>query len=396
MNEFPRVFLKSGRDRSIKRFHLWIFSGAIKRIEGKPADGDVVEVFSTQGEYLATGHYQNGSITIRIFSFIQAPINEAFWTDKINSAINYRRSLGFFDNPKTNVFRLIHGEGDNMPGLIVDYYNGVIVLQAHSVGMYRTRALFSKILLALLGKTVQTIYDKSESTLNTAGEENAEKFLGGDVGTGNAVVLEHGNHFEIDFRKGQKTGFFIDQRENRNLLKKYCNGKQVANVFSYSGGFSVYAERGGATLIDSIDASEKAIDLAKKNMELNFGAKEIHRYFTKDAFEYFRDLDQKFNVIILDPPAFAKHRQALNNALKAYRRINEIAMNNMSPGSILFTFSCSQVVSREDFRTAVFSAAANTGRNIRIMHQLTQPADHPINIYHPEGEYLKGLVLFVE
>ncbi len=396
MNEFPKVILKSGRDRSIKRFHLWIFSGAIKRIEGKPADGDVVEVFSTQGEYLATGHYQNGSIMVRIFSFIQIPIDEAFWTDKIKSAINYRRILGFFDNSETNVFRLIHGEGDNMPGLIVDYYNGVVVLQAHSVGMYRTRFLFSKILMALLGETVQTIYDKSESTLNTAGEENAEKFLGGNVDLENAVVLEHGNHFEIDFRKGQKTGFFIDQRENRNLLKKYCNGKQVANVFSYSGGFSVYAERGGATLIDSIDASDKAIELAKKNMELNFGAKEMHRYFANDAFEYFRDLDQKFDVIILDPPAFAKHRQALNNALKAYRRINEIAMDNMSPSSILFTFSCSQVVSREDFRTAVFSAAANTGRNIRIMHQLTQPADHPINIYHPEGEYLKGLVLFVE
>lgn len=396
MENFPRIILKSGRGRSLKRFHLWIFSGAIKKIIGNPVDGDIVEVFSTQDEYLATGHYQNGSIMIRIFSFARTLADEDFWIEKFESAINYRRSLGFFDHPGTNVFRIIHGEGDNMPGLIVDYYNGVVVLQAHSVGMYRSRVLFARIIMGLLGNNVKAVYDKSESTLNIAEQDTGTKFLEGSVDADKTVVSEYGNQFEIDFRKGQKTGFFIDQRENRKLLEKYCKGKLVANVFSYSGGFSVYAKRAGAILIDSVDASETAINLAVKNMELNFGKNDTYRYFATDAFEYFHTLDQKFDVIVLDPPAFAKHRQALNNAIKAYRRINEAALNNISPGGILFTFSCSQVVSREDFRTAVFSAAANTGRNVRIMHQLTQPADHPINIYHPEGEYLKGLVLFVE
>ncbi len=396
MKDISKIFLKSGRDRSIKRFHLWIFSGAIKRIDGKPVDGDVVEVYTTHGEYLATGHFQNGSIMVRIFSFTKTPADENFWREKIDSAIQYRRSLGFFDKPETNVFRIIHGEGDNMPGLIVDYYNGVIVLQAHSVGMYSNRMLFAKIFKDLPGINVKAVYDKSGSTLNIAGQDTGGKFLVGGIDTDTTIVSENGNRFEIDFCEGQKTGFFIDQRENRKLLQKYCKDKRVANVFSYSGGFSVYAERAGAVLIDSVDASEKAMGLAAKNMELNFGKNEAHRYFAMDAFEYFRTLNQKFDVVVLDPPAFAKHRQALNNAIKAYRRINEAALNNISPGGILFTFSCSQVVSREDFRTAVFSAAANTGRNIRIMHQLTQPADHPINIYHPEGEYLKGLVLFVE
>jgi 23S rRNA (cytosine1962-C5)-methyltransferase len=355
-----------------------------------------VEVFSSQGEYLATGHFQNGSIMVRIFSFMRNAVDEAFWTTKIETAINYRRALGFFDRLDTNAFRLVHGEGDNLPGLIVDYYNGVVVLQAHSVGMYRSRQLFAKIIVNLLGDRAKVVYDKSESTLNIAGSETEEKILGGSFKAETIIVSEYGNQFEIDFRQGQKTGFFIDQRENRRLLGSYCKGKSVANVFSYSGGFSVYAERAGASLIDSVDASEKAMELAKKNMELNFNKSESHHYYTTDAFEYFSARDQKFDVIILDPPAFAKHRQALNNALKAYRRINEIAINNMNPGSILFTFSCSQVVSPADFRTAVFSAAAYTGRHVRIMHQLTQPEDHPINIYHPEGEYLKGLVLFIE
>jgi 23S rRNA (cytosine1962-C5)-methyltransferase len=396
MNDFPKIFLQSGRDRSIKRFHLWIFSGAVKRIEGKPVDGDVVEVFSASGNYLATGHYQNGSIMVRVFSFVKTLADKQFWTEKIERAINYRQALGFFGRSETNVFRLIHGEGDNLPGLVVDYYNGVVVLQAHSVGMYRSRALFAEIILNLLGTKAKVIYDRSETTLNIAGEDTASKILAGNIHSDSTVVSEYGNQFEIDFRQGQKTGFFIDQRENRKLLEKYCKGKRVANIFSYSGGFSVYAEKGGAAFIDSVDASEKAMELAAKNMELNFGKKETHRYFAMDAFECFKSLDVKYDVVVLDPPAFAKHRQALNNALKAYRRINEIAIINMNPGSILFTFSCSQVVSRADFRTAVFSAAANTGRNIRIMHQLTQPEDHPINIFHPEGEYLKGLVVFVE
>ncbi len=394
MEKFPKVVLKSGRDRSLKRSHLWIFSGAIKKIEGNPEDGDIVEVFSNAGEYLATGHFQNGSIMVRIFSFVQTSADKEFWKQKLAGAINYRRKLGFFDNHETNVFRLIHGEGDQLPGLIIDYYNGVVVFQCHSVGMYRHRLLFAEIIKDLPGIEVKVIYDKSDSTLNSADQDSVPKFLDGDTKT--AFVSEYGNRFEIDFREGQKTGFFIDQREHRKLLGKFCNGKRVANVFSYSGGFSVYAVRGGATLIDSVDVSGKAIDLAKKNMELNFGKQEGYRYFVQDAFDFFKGSNERYDVIVLDPPAFAKHRQALINALKAYRRINEAALRNIRPGGILFTFSCSQVVTKDDFRKAVFSAAANTVRNVRIMHQLTQPADHPINIYHPEGEYLKGLVLFVE
>ena len=394
MRKFPKIILKSGRDRSLKRFHLWVFSGAIKKVEGNTEDGDIVEVFSNTGEYLATGHFQNGSIMVRIFSFIQTGADKEFWKKKLALAITYRRKLGFFNNPDTTVFRLIHGEGDQLPGLIMDYYNGVVVFQCHSVGMYRHRFLFAEIIKELLGSGLKAIYDKSDSTLNSADQDSAQKFLDGDIEV--ALVSEYGNQFEIDFREGQKTGFFIDQRENRKLLEKYCSGKRVANVFSYSGGFSVYAARGGAVLTDSVDVSRKAIDLAKKNMELNFGKPEGHRYFVQDAFDFFKSSNEKYDVIILDPPAFAKHRQALNNATKAYRRINEAALMNISPGGILFTFSCSQVVTKDDFRKAVFSAAANTGRNVRIMYQLTQPEDHPINIYHPEGEYLKGLVLFVE
>jgi len=392
---FPKIILKSGRERSLNRFHLWVFSGAIKKIEGKPDDGDVVEVYTNNLEFLATGHFQNGSIMVRIFSFEQTDASEEFWIQKFGKAISYRKKLGFFDNPETNVFRLIHGEGDGMPGLIADFYNGVIVIQAHSVGMFRMRQLFAKAFKTLLGDMIVAIYDKSDSTLNMAekGEGN-DNFLDGSIGF--AQVLEYGNKFEIDFRDGQKTGFFVDQREHRRLLQNYCKDKTVANIFGYTGGFSVYAARGGATLTDTVDVSEKAIKLAEKNMNLNFEEQPQHRYFAEDAFAFLKETESKYDVIVLDPPAFAKHQQALDNALKAYRRINEAAIHKLNPGGILFTFSCSQVVSKDDFRKAIFSATANTGRNARIMHQLTQPADHPINIYHPEGEYLKGLVLFVE
>lgn len=392
MKEFPKVFLKSGRDRSLKRFHLWVFSGAIKGIKGKAEEGDVVEVVDSSGQYLATGHIQNGSITLRIFSFEKTDAGKDFWKTKFEKAFALRRALGFFDDQENNVFRLVHGEGDGFPGLIADYYNGVVVLQAHSIGMWRHRQLFAEVIKEILGDRVLTVYDKSDSTLNVAGED--EKFLLGQ--SENILVKENGKAFEIDFRQGQKTGFFIDQRENRKLLGNYCKGKKVANIFSYTGGFSVYAAAGGATLVDSLDSSEKAVELAKKNMELNFGVKSAHHYFARDAFEFFKNREEKYDVVVLDPPAFAKHKEALSNALKAYRRINEAAIANISQNGILFTFSCSQVVSKEDFRTAVFSAAANTGRTVKILHQLTQPADHPINIYHPEGEYLKGLVLFVE
>jgi len=394
MHEFVKVFLKPGREKSIQRFHLWIFSGAIAGIKGKATEGDIVEVVDSKGNYLATGHIQNGSITVRLFSFEQTDAKKDFWTTKIRQALELRKSLGFTDNPETNVYRLIHGEGDGLPGLIIDIYKDVAVIQAHSIGMWQQRAMFAEILKDLFGEKLVAVYDKSDSSLNTAEEETGGEFLLGE--SQNVVVSEYGNQFEIDFREGQKTGFFIDQRENRHLLSQYCQGKRVANLFAYTGGFSVYAARGNARLIDSLDASERAMKLAQKNMELNFEASPQHRYFTQDAFGFFKDAKEKYDVIVLDPPAFAKHKQALTNALKAYRRLNEAAMNCLTPGGILFTFSCSQVVSKEDFRTALFSAAAATGRSVKILHQLNQPADHPINIYHPEGEYLKGLVLFVE
>lgn len=392
--QFPKVTLKSGRERSLERFHLWVFSGAIKSIAGKPADGDIVEVYSNSSKFLATGHYQNGSIMVRIFSFEKTDAGTEFWRKKFESAINFRRQIGFFDHPETNVFRLIHGEGDGFPGLIVDFYNGVAVLQAHSVGMYLHRELFAEILMEILGDKITAVYDKSESTLNAAKEDSTGKFLQGSADR--VLVLENGNQFEIDIREGQKTGFFIDQRENRKLLQGYCDGKKVANLFSYTGGFSVYAGRGGAFQIDSVDASEKAVRLAQTNMELNFGKSENHRFLTNDVFDFLKNETGQYDVIVLDPPAFAKHRQSLDNALKAYRRLNEAAIRKLNPGGILFTFSCSQVVTPDDFRLAVFMAAAAVGRPVRILHQMFQPADHPINLYHPEGQYLKGLVVFVE
>ena len=394
MEEFPKVYLKPGRERSLQRFHLWVFSGAIKGISGKPEEGDIVEVCDASGNYLATGHIQNGSITVRIFSFTQTDAGINFWKEKFERAFALRKALGFFDNPNTNVFRLVHGEGDGFPGLILDYYNGVVVLQAHATGMWRHRELFTKVIREILGDKVTTIYDKSASTLNAAGEADTSPFLIGNQET--AEVKEYGHRFEIDFREGQKTGFFIDQRENRKLLGNCCNSKKVANIFAYTGGFSVYAASAGAVLVDSLDSSEKAMALARKNMEINFGERPEHRYFRHDAFEFFKSPPENYDVIVLDPPAFAKHQQALKNALQAYRRINEAAIRNLSPGGILFTFSCSQAVSKVDFRKAVFSSAAATGRSVKIIHQLTQPADHPVNIYHPEGEYLKGLVVFVE
>jgi 23S rRNA (cytosine1962-C5)-methyltransferase len=394
MSEFLKVVLKPGRDESLKRFHLWIFSGAIQSISGTPVEGDVVEVVDSKGNYLATGHIQNGSIAVRIFSFTKTDAARGFWMEKFRAAIAMRRELGFFDNSQTNLFRLIHGEGDGCPGLIVDFYNGVAVLQAHSVGMWLMREMFAGVLAELLGEKLTAVYDKSESTLNEADNDSAGGFLMGD--SQSVIVKEYGNQFEIDFRKGQKTGFFIDQRENRNLLAAYAGNKKVANIFSYTGGFSVFAAAAGARIVDSVDSSQAAIELAQRNMQLNFGRQPGHRFYATDAFEFLKHPPEKYDVMVLDPPAFAKHRQALNNALKAYRRINQAAIANLGEAGILFTFSCSQVVSKDDFRRAIFSAAAAQGRNVRILHQLTQPADHPINIYHPEGEYLKGLVLFVE
>jgi 23S rRNA (cytosine1962-C5)-methyltransferase len=393
--QYPAVILKSGKERSLRRFHLWVFSGAIKKIMGKPVDGDIVEVFDNDNNYLATGHYQKGSITVRIFSFTQRAINEDFWTEKINNAVKVRRSLGFLNNEDTTVFRLIHGEGDNLPGLIADYYNGVVVLQAHSAGMFRHLELLAEIFRNISGLKVSGVLSKSSSTIHQKDDSiEGDKLLWGEASV--SQVSEYGIRFDVDHITGQKTGFFIDQRENRKLVGQYSKDKLVANVFGYTGGFSAFALQGGAKEVHTVDISAKAVEMSNHIMKNNFGEDVKHKGVTMDAFEFFKQSKGKYGVIVLDPPAFAKHRDAHSNAMKAYTRINRMAFEALQQGGILFTFSCSQVITREDFRKAVFTGAAQTGRTVRILHQLTQPADHPVNIYHPETEYLKGLVLMVE
>ncbi|MGE4287067.1 MAG: class I SAM-dependent rRNA methyltransferase [Salinivirgaceae bacterium] len=390
-----QVILKSGKEQSIRRLHPWIFSGAIKEMSRKPAEGDVVEVLDNKNEFLALGHFQVGSIAVRIFSFEKVRIDDIFWKNKLKAAISFRQQLGFFDKPDINVFRLVHGEGDGLPGLIVDYYNGTAVLQAHSVGMYLLREKLALLLKQLLTDKLTAVYNKSEGTLPfKAGLDPHDSYLLGEPDQNE--VLEYGNRFSIDWEQGQKTGFFIDQRENRKLLADYSSGKKVCNVFGYTGGFSVYALKAGATLVHSVDASKQAIELTRKNVELNFGSNAPHEGFAMDAFDFFNQTQEAYDVIVLDPPAFAKHQKALHNALQGYKKINQKALEQIKSGGILFTFSCSQAVSREEFRKSVFAASVNAGRKVRILHQLTQPADHPISIYHPESEYLKGLVLHVE
>lgn len=395
MEPFSRVILKPGKEQSIKRLHPWIFSGAIKKIEGKPAEGDTVEIFSNTGEYLATGHYQIGSIAIRIYSFHQVTPDLDFWKMKFKAAWDLRFSLGLTDNVNTNVYRLVNGEGDGMPGFIVDYYNGIVVMQMHSVGMYLLREVLAEVIKALYGDKLLSIYDKSEGTIPVkAGLGIRNQFIYGDQPV--VEIIENGCRFSIDVISGQKTGFFIDQRENRELLTRYCKGKDVLNMFCYTGGFSVYALQGGAASVDSVDSSAQAVELTKQNVGLNPDGNGRHQTYIHDAFSYLNDIADKYDVIILDPPAFAKHTDALDNALMAYKRLNAKAIEQIRPGGIIFTFSCSQVVNRENFRRSVFVAAANTGRNVRVLHQLVQPPDHPVSIFHPEGEYLKGLVLQVE
>jgi len=395
--EYIKIVLKSGKDQSLRRFHPWIFSGAIKKIYGgEPAEGDIVAVYDNKDEFLALGHYQIGSIAIRVFSFENITIDREFWKNKFQEAINYRRQIGVSTYPDTNVYRFIHAEGDGMPGLIMDYYNGTVVMQTHSVGMHLLRETFVEILKELLGKNLKAVYDKSEATLPHKADINPQDgFLYGNENDTDNVVTEYGNKFNIDWVRGQKTGFFIDQRENRKLLGEYSKGKKVCNVFGYTGGFSVYALKAGAELVHSVDASKLAIDLTDDNVELNFGKTEKHKGFAMDAFDFFDNAPEKYDVIILDPPAFAKHQKVLHNALQGYKRINQRALEQIKSGGILFTFSCSQAVSRENFRKSVFAAAANARRNVKILHQLSQPVDHPVSIFHPESEYLKGLVLFV-
>ena len=392
---YCKVFLKPKKEESLLRFHPWVFSGAISKIEGQPEEGDLVEVYGSNGRFLAVGHYQIGSIAVRVLSFRQREIDASFWEERIRIAFDIRRSLGLVDTPTNNTFRLIHGEGDSLPGLVVDMYAHTAVMQAHSVGMHQARHEIAKALKAVIGDLLENIYYKSETTLPYKADIDSENgyLLGGDV---EDIALENGLKFCVDWQKGQKTGFFVDQRENRSLLEKYSRGRSVLNMFCYTGGFSFYAMRGGAKVVHSVDSSAKAISLTNRNVELNFPGDERHQAFAEDAFKYLERMGSNYDLIILDPPAFAKHKNVLRNALQGYRKLNAIAFEKIKPGGIIFTFSCSQVVSKENFRLAVFSAAAQSGRNVRILHQLTQPADHPVNIYHPEGEYLKGLVLYVE
>lgn len=392
------IQLKPKKEESLQRFHPWVFSGAIQRIEGKPAEGDLVEVLDSNRNFLAIGHYQIGSIAVRVVSFENIPVDDDFWNRKIQVAYAMRKSIGLVAPTVNNTYRLVHGEGDSLPGLIVDVYDETAVMQAHSIGMHETREILAKAIVANVPE-VKNVYYKSETTLPfKAAIEPEDGYLIGKE-TAQLTALENGLNFHVDWLRGQKTGFFVDQRENRSLLERYSAGKSVLNMFCYTGGFSVYALRGGAKLVHSVDSSAKAIDLTDKNVEANYPNDLRHKSFAEDAFKYLNNLhtlDQQYDLIILDPPAFAKHREALRNALKGYKRLNAKAFEQIKPGGIVFTFSCSQVVSKDQFRLAVFSAAAESKRNVRILHQLSQPADHPINIYHPEGEYLKGLVLWVE
>lgn len=391
-----KVYLKPKKEESLLRFHPWVFSGAIARVEGNPEEGEVVEVYTSDKQYIASGHYQIGSIAVRVLTFRKEEINHDFWVRRLTVARNLRQALRLIGTETNNACRLVHGEGDNLPGLIIDLYDHTAVMQAHSAGMHVYRHEIAAALKEVMGDTVRNIYYKSETTLPFKADlESTENgfLLGGSTEN---VAMENGLLFHVDWLKGQKTGFFVDQRDNRALLEHYSLGRNVLNMFCYTGGFSFYAMRGGARLVHSVDSSAKAIDLTRANVELNFPGDTRHDAFAEDAFKYLDRMGGEYDLIILDPPAFAKHRGALRNALRGYTKLNAKAFEKIRPGGILFTFSCSQVVSKQDFRNAVFTAAAQSGRSVRIMHQLTQPADHPVNIYHPEGEYLKGLVLYVE
>ncbi len=397
-----RIILNKGKEQSLKRFHPWVFSGAVKRIEGgDPAEGDVVEVYSFGGEYLGCGHYQVGSITVRILSFKKEAIDDAFWYSAIKGAYDARCTLGLVENKDTDAYRLVHGEGDFLPGLIVDIYGRTAVLQAHSAGMFLAKGSIAQALRKVYGGWLLAIYDKSEGTAPfKAGLDLKDGYIYKADGfeADAETVVENGNKFQVNWVEGQKTGFFLDQRDNRALVGRYSSGKNVLNLFCYTGGFSIYALNGGAVHVDSVDSSRKAMDMVVKNVQLNgFQEGVQHTSYCEDAIEYMRKCEgNKYDLMIVDPPAFAKHRGALDNALRAYKRLNALAIEKVKPGGVVFTYSCSQVVDKQNFALAVFSAAAQTGRRVRILHRLTQPADHPVNIYHPEGEYLKGLVLLVE
>jgi 23S rRNA (cytosine1962-C5)-methyltransferase len=390
---YRTVYLKHGKEESLQRFHPWIFSGAIHHADPGISEGDVVRVVTSDGNFAAVGHYQGGSIAVRVLSFADVPIDDGFWQERLRSAFAARQAIGITDRKDTTAFRLVHGEGDMLSGLVIDVYGTTAVMQAHSIGMHNSRQAIAQALVSVMGQRLQSVYYKSETTLSFMEPHNG--FLIGH--TDEDKAMENGLLFHVDWLKGQKTGFFVDQRENRSLLESFASGRNVLNMFCYTGGFSFYAMRGGAKVVHSVDSSAKAVELTRRNVNLNFPGDKRHQAFCEDAFHYLDTMDDgAYDLIILDPPAFAKHRGALHNALKGYTRLNNKAFAKIAHGGVLFTFSCSQVVTKDHFRNAVFTAAAQAGRQVRILHQLHQPADHPINIYHPEGEYLKGLVLYVE
>ena len=394
---YQSIQLTPNTDESLRRFHPWVFSGALAQGPSLLAEGDLVRVFAADGSFLGVGHYQIGSIAVRILSFRDQPIDHDFYLTALTSALQLRKELNLLRSDN-NTYRLVHGEGDHLPGLIIDLYGDTAVIQAHSVGMHRDLELIMAALKDVMAtEGLNHIYYKSEGTLPFKAELGAQDgYLWGGEQT-DAIALENGLQFQIDWLRGQKTGFFIDQRENRKLLEQLAAGRRMLNMFCYTGGFSVYGLRGGASLVDSVDSSSKAVSITDRNITLNFGDEPRHHSFSQDAFRYLKETpDGKYDLMVLDPPAFAKHRGAVNNALIGYKKLNLAAMTKIAPGGILFSFSCSQAITREQFRLAIFSAAAISGRKVRILHQLSQPADHPINIYHPEGEYLKGLVLRVE
>ncbi len=389
------LYLNKGKDESLRRFHPWVFSGAVNHIDGQPSEGDLVRVLTHQGEFVAVGHWQIGSIAVRVLSFENEPIDHKFWVNKLATAYDVRRTIGVAGTNENTTYRLVHGEGDNLPGLVIDMYGRTAVMQAHSVGMHVCRKDIAKALQEVLGDALENVYYKSETTLPFKADLHQEN--GFIVGNSlDDIAVENGLKFHIDWLKGQKTGFFVDQRDNRSLVEQYSKDRNVLNMFCYTGGFSVYAMRGGARLVHSVDSSQKAVDLVNQNIELNFPSDSRHKAFAEDAFKYLEQMTESYDLVILDPPAFAKHRDAVRHAIKGYTKLNARAMEKMPKGSILFTFSCSQAISKNQFRMAVFTAATLANRKVRILHQLHQPADHPINIYHPEGEYLKGLVLYIE
>ena len=392
---YKSIYLKRGKEESLLRFHPWVFSGAIHHADAGIQEGETVRVIASTGDFIAVGHYQVGSIAVRVLSFSDITIDQSFWRERLAAAITMRCHIGIADNPENNTYRLVHGEGDWLPGLVIDCYGSTAVMQAHSVGMHLNRMDICQALTDVMGGRIQQVYYKSETTLPyKAHLEEEDGFIFGH--TDDDIAVENGLKFHVDWLRGQKTGFFVDQRENRSLLEHYSKDKTVLNMFCYTGGFSVYAMRGGAKYVHSVDSSAKAIEITNNNIGLNFPGDPRHEAYCEDAFRFLEEKKDKYDIVVLDPPAFAKHRAAMHNALKGYIRLNAKGIRLVKEGGLLFTFSCSQAVSKDQFRSAVFTAAAQSGRKVRIIHQLHQPADHPINIYHPEGEYLKGLVLYVE